>query len=152
MAVAASSSEVPTRPSWRRRLAGVSGVGLLAAAGALVGRVPTPFVVPAMVALLAGIDLGSGVIAKSWAASHSAWLMAGGSAMYLVMFWVYGISLRFGELSTVTIGWVVLVTVGDMALDKFHYQVQFPPSKWLAAMLAVALLGYLLVDTGHRSA
>ena len=52
----------------------------------------------------------------------------------------------FGELSTTTIGWVVLVTVGNMALDKAPYRVNFPTSKWLAAMLAVAVLAYLLID------
>ena len=84
-----------------------------------------------MVVLLAGIDLVSGVVAKSWADTHSGWLMLAGCAMYLVMFWIYGVSLRFGELSTITVGWVVLVTVGNMVLDKFRYQVNFPPpSGW----------------------
>jgi hypothetical protein len=40
----------------------------------------------------------------------------------------------------------VLVTVGNMALDKIHYQVNFPTSKWLAAIRAVALVADLLVD------
>jgi hypothetical protein len=134
------------RPSWRRRLVGASGVGLFAAAGSVVGRLPAPAIVPIMVVLLAGIDLVSGVVAKSWAASHSGWLMLAGCAMYLVMFWGYGVSLRFGELSTITLGWVVLVTLGNLALDKFRYQVNFPTSKWLVAILIVALLVYLLVD------
>jgi hypothetical protein len=102
----------------RRRLAGAFGIVLIAAAGAVVGRLPTAAIVPVMVVLLAGIDLVSGVVAKSWADTHSGWLMLAGCAMYLVMFWIYGVSLRFGELSTITVGWVVLVTVGNMALDK----------------------------------
>jgi hypothetical protein len=141
------------RRSSRRRLVGALGVGLIAAGGVVVGRLPTAAIVPVMVVLLAGIDLVSGVVAKSWATTHSGWLMLAGCAMYLVMFWIYGVSLRFGELSTITIGWVVLVTVGNMALDKIHYQVNFPTSKWLAAILAVALLAYLLVDVrGSESA
>ena len=44
--------------------------------------------------------------------------MLAGCAMYLVMFWIYGVSLRFGELSTITVGWVVLVTVGNMAVGQ----------------------------------
>jgi hypothetical protein len=134
------------RVAWRRRLVGASGVGLIAATGAVVGRLPAVAVVPVMVVLLAGIDLVSGVLAKSWAATNSGWLMLAGGAMYLVMFWGYGVSLRFGELSTITIGWVVIVTVGNMALDKFRYQVNFPTSKWLVAILIVALLVYLMVD------
>jgi hypothetical protein len=137
----------------RRRLAGAFGIVLIAAAGAVVGRLPTAAIVPVMVVLLAGIDLVSGVVAKFWADTHSGWLMLAGCAMYLVMFWIYGVSLRFGELSTITVGWVVLVTVGNMALDKVHYQVNFPTSKWLAAILAVALLAYLLIDVrGSESA
>jgi hypothetical protein len=141
-----TTPDVARRPAWRRRLVGASGVGLLAAAAAVVMRLPAAAVVPVMVLLLAGIDLVSGVVAKSWAASHSGWLMFAGCAMYLVMFWGYGVSLRFGELSTITIGWVVIVTVGNMALDKFRYQVNFPTSKWLIALLVVALLAYLMMD------
>jgi hypothetical protein len=40
----------------------------------------------------------------------------------------------------------VLVTVGNMPLDEIHYQVNFPTSNWLAAVLAVVLLAYLLID------
>jgi hypothetical protein len=141
-----TTTEVTRRPAWRRRLAGASGVGLLAAAAALIMRLPAAAVLPVMVLLLAGIDLLSGVVAKSWVASHSGWLMFAGCAMYLVMFWGYSATLRFGELSTITIGWVVLVTVGNMALDKFRYQVNFPTSRWLVALLVVALLAYLLMD------
>jgi hypothetical protein len=141
---ATSDGRRPHRP----RLAGAFGIVLIAAAGAVVGRLPTAAIVPVMVVLLAGIDLVSGV-----ADTHSGWLMLAGCAMYLVMFWIYGVSLRFGELSTITVGWVVLVTVGNMALDKVHYQVNFPTSKWLAAILAVALLAYLLIDVrGSESA
>lgn len=141
------TAEAAGRPAWRGRLAGATAVAGLAAAGTLLGRLPAPVVVPVMVIVLAAIDLASGVVAKSWVASDSVWLMAGGFAMYLVMFWLYGVTLRFGELSTITVGWVVLITVGNMALDKFHYQVAFPVSKWIAALGAVALLVYLLVDT-----
>ena len=72
----------------RRRLAGAFGIVLIAAAGAVVGRLPTAAIVPVMVVLLAGIDLVSGVVAKSSADTHSGWLMLAGCAMYLVMFWI----------------------------------------------------------------
>ena len=35
-----------------------------------------------------------------------------------------------------------------MVLDRFHYGVHFPVSKWVAAALVVVLLGYLLADSG----
>jgi hypothetical protein len=72
--------------------------------------------------------------------------------LFILLFWIYGISLRFGELSTVTIGWVVLITVADMGLDRFVYRVHFPPSKWVAAFAAVALLAYLCTDSPDPTA
>jgi hypothetical protein len=101
-----------------------------------------------LVVLLAGIDIVSGVVAKGWAGTHSRWLLIGGCALYLIMFWIYGVTLRFGELSTVTIGWVVLVTVTNMALDRFVYQLHFSTSRWLAAGAAVVLLTYLFASPG----
>ena len=47
----------------------------------------------------------------------------------------------------------MLVTVGNMTLDEVHYRVNFPTFKGLAAMLAVAVPAYLLIDArGSESA
>ena len=67
-----------------------------------------------------------------------------GLALSLVLFWLYGLSLRHGHLSTITIGWVVAVTCADLVIDRFGFGVQLLASKWAAALGAVALLGYLL--------
>jgi len=87
--------------------------------------------------------MSSGVVAKGWAGTSSRWLLLGGCAIYVVLFWLHGLSLRIGQLSTITIGWVVIVTVANMALDHFVYDVQFPLPKWLAALAALLLLVYL---------
>jgi hypothetical protein len=108
-------------------------------------RVPAAVIVPVMIVVLAGIDIVGGVVAKSWALGRSPWAFAAGAVLFVLLFWVYGMSLRHGALSTITIGWVVLVTLADLGLDRFHYDVHFPLSKWIAALAAVALLAYLLV-------
>jgi hypothetical protein len=110
----------------RRRPAGAFGIVLIAAAGAVVGRLPTAAIVPVMVVFLAGIDLGSGVVVESWPDTHSGWLMLAGCAMYLVRFWMYDVSLRFGELSTIIVGWVVLVTVSNMGFGQSSLPGELP--------------------------
>jgi hypothetical protein len=59
---------------------------------------------------------------------------------------------RLGQLPTITIGWVVMVTVANMTLDRYVYRVQFPVSKWLAAIGAVMLLVYLFAGRNDSSA
>ena len=135
------------RHAARRRLRNVSGLGILSALAMSSARVPAVVIVPVMILVLAGVDIAGGIVAKSWALGRSPWMLAAGVTLFALLFWIYGVSLRHGELSTITIGWVVLVTLADMGLDRFHYGVHFPTSKWIAAFGAVALLVYLLVGT-----
>lgn len=94
--------------------------------------------------MLAGLDFVIGLVAKSWSTSGSWTALGPGLALSLVLFWLYGISLRHGHLSTITIGWVVAVSCADLVIDRFGFGVQLLPSKWAAALGAVVLLGYLL--------
>lgn len=150
-AIDAIDAAASLKRRWSRRRAGGVAIALLVPFGALVTKLPAVVLVPVLVVVLAGIDLVAGVIGKSWAASHSAWTMAAGCALYGVLFWLYAISLRHGELSTVTIAWVVLLTVGDMLLDRFYYNVHFGTPKWLAAGAAVLLLAVLLTPDVDES-
>jgi hypothetical protein len=129
------------------RLRQISVLGVFTSVAMVSARVPAVVIVPVMIVVLAGIDIVGGVVAKSWALGRSPWAFAAGAVLFVLLFWVYGMSLRHGELSTITIGWVVLVTLADMGLDRFHYDVHFPPSKWIAALGAVALLAYLLIGS-----
>lgn len=129
------------------RLRQITVLGVFSSVAMVSVRVPAVIIVPVMIVVLAGIDIVGGIVAKSWALGRSPWAFAAGVVLFVLLFWVYGMSLRHGELSTITIGWVVLVTLADMGLDRFHYDVHFPLSKWLAALGAVALLAYLLIDT-----
>jgi hypothetical protein len=134
-----------------RRLAGSAGIGVLAIVASWISRLPSAAVLPITIVLLGVIDIVSGVVAKGWAGSNSRWLLVGGCAMYVVMFWLHGLSLRVGQLSTITIGWVVMVTVANMTLDRFVYRVQFPIGKWLAAAAAVLLLVYLFAGRNEST-
>ncbi len=116
----------------------------LAVVAAGLERIPAAYAVPVLVLLLAGVDFVIGLAAKSWSSSGSLVALVPGLVLSLLLFWLYGISLRRGHLSTITIGWVVAVTCADLLIDRFGFGVQLPPSKWAAAVGAIALLGYLL--------
>ncbi len=132
----------------RDRVVSTSLFAGLIGGGALATRLPSSVAVLVMMVVLAAIDVVGGVLAKSWSIGGSWTIFAFGCAVYLGLFWLYGLSLRIGQLSTVTIGWVVLVTLADMALDRFHYNVHYPTSKWVAAFVAVGMLAYLVTGNG----
>jgi hypothetical protein len=131
----------------RTRWLGAAGLGLLGLGTSLLGRLPAAAALPVLVIAITILDVVASVVAKSWALGNSLWVLVTGCSLYVIVFWIYGISLRFGNLSTVTIAWVVLITVSDMALDRFYYGVHLPASRWLAAAAAVALLVYMLAPT-----
>jgi hypothetical protein len=129
-----------------RRLALVPALAVVAVFGWISGR-PAVFLVPSLIGLLAAVDFLLGLVAKSWSNSSSALTLVLGLALSGLLFWLYGVSLRHGHLSSITLGWVVLLTVADLLVDRFRFGVQLSPSKWLAAVGAVALLGYLLAPS-----
>lgn len=139
------TAEVAAVRARSARIRPAAALGVFTSVAMVSVRVPAVVIVPVMIVVLAGIDIVGGIVAKSWALGRSPWAFAAGVVLFVLLFWVYGMSLRHGELSTITIGWVVLVTLADLGLDRFHYDVHFPLSKWIAALAAVALLAYLLV-------
>ena len=115
-------------------------------------RLRTTTCAAAMVAL-AGLDVLGSVLAKEWAErQRGVWFLAG-LATFGVLFAVYAASLRVAELSAVTFGWIVLLQVGVLLLDRFRYGVALPPAKWLAIAVFLALQAYLvLAPTGGTDA
>ena len=105
--------------------------------GALVATI-------AMVAL-AGLDLLGAFAAKEWAEHRSPAPMLVGLAAFGVLFWVYASSLQYAELALVTMGWVVLLQVGLVVLDRVRYGVELPPGKWVAIVVVLAAQSYLLL-------
>jgi len=129
-----------------RRLVLLPVLAVVGVCGWLTGR-PAVLLVPSLIGLLAAVDFLLGLVAKSWSSSSSAIMLALGLALSGLLFWIYGLSLRHGHLSSITLGWVVLLTVADLLVDRFRFGVQLSPSKWLAAAGAVVLLGYLLAPS-----
>lgn len=95
--------------------------------------------------LLAGLDLLGAVAAKEWSRSGSPAPLAGGVAAFLVLFWVYASSLQYAELAVVTLGWIVVLQVGLLALDHLRYGVRLPLGSWVAVTVILLAQTYLLL-------
>ncbi len=106
---------------------------------------PLPVVAVLAMAALAGLDLLGAVAAKHWAEEGSRWALAGGLASFVVLFWVYASSLRYAELAVVTMGWIVLLQVGILVVDRMHFGVALPTGKLVAVVIALAAQGYLVL-------
>ena len=97
------------------------------------------------IVLLAGLDLLGAVMARRYA-DHRSWLaLVGGGAVFVTLFWVYGRSLAYAELATITFGWVVLLQVGVIVIDRFTSHTSIATGKLVAMVAIVVLQGYLLL-------
>ncbi|MDH4075538.1 MAG: hypothetical protein OEW29_06325, partial [Acidimicrobiia bacterium] len=81
---------------------------------------------------LAVLDLIGAVLARHWADHRALVSLVGGMAVFALLFVVYGRSLDYAELSTVTIGWVAFLQIGVVLLDRFDGGVAIPPHKLIA--------------------
>jgi multidrug transporter EmrE-like cation transporter len=106
----------------------------------------SPFVVAAVaMVLLAGLDLAGAYAAKEAVARRSPAYAAAGIALFVLLFWVYSSSLQYAELGPVTLGWIVVLQVGVVLLDRFHYGQPVPRGHWAAIVLIIAAQAYLLL-------
>jgi Zn-dependent protease with chaperone function len=95
--------------------------------------------------LLALLDLGGAYAAKEAALRRSLPFAVLGAFLFLALFWVYASSLRYAELSLVTLGWVVLLQVGVVLLDRLHYGTPVSRGQWAAVAIVLAAQAYLLL-------
>jgi len=93
---------------------------------------------------LAGLDFAGAICAKEWADRGRLIMFGTGLVAFIVLFVVYARVLKFAELSTVTIGWVVFLQVGVVLLDVVHYDVQMPRGKFVAIAVILLLQVYLI--------
>jgi hypothetical protein len=106
---------------------------------------PLPLVAVSAMFLLAVLDFAGALAAKEWADGGSPrWLFAG-LGCFLLLFYVYAASLQYGELATVTMGWIVLLQVSLLVLDHVRYDVVLPPTRWVAIGLILVLQAYLVL-------
>lgn len=106
---------------------------------------PVPVVATIAMVCLAGLDLVGAVFAKEWAANGSVRALVLGAGAFLVLFWVYASSLRYAELALVTMGWVVMLQVGLVLVDRWRYGVELPTGKWVAIGVVLVAQAYLVL-------
>jgi hypothetical protein len=106
---------------------------------------PQPVVATVAMVVLAILDLGGSLAAKEAVERHSVGLALTGAAMFLLVFWVYISSLEVAELSAVTFGWIVILQIGVVLVDRFHYKSQLAPGTWLACAVLLAAQAYLIM-------
>lgn len=113
---------------------------------------PVPVVATVAMVLLAGLDLVGALFAKEWAENGNIRALVLGAGAFLVLFWVYASSLKYAELALVTMGWVVMLQVGLVLIDRWRYGVELPAGKWVAIGVVLVAQGYLLLAPGVERA
>lgn len=108
--------------------------------------VPRVFVLATAMATLAALDFGGALLAKQWADNGSRLCFLIGLLTFVVLFAVYATSLKTAELSVVTMGWVVLLQVGLVLIDRFRYDVSISTEKWAVIVAILCLQAYLILD------
>lgn len=106
---------------------------------------PVPLVATLAMAALAGLDLVGAYAAKTWVEQQNTVALLVGALAFLVLFWVYASSLQYAELAVVTMGWIVLLQVGIVVIDRVHFGSTLPADKMAAIVVILAAQAYLLL-------
>jgi hypothetical protein len=110
--------------------------------------IPRTVVAVGAMLVLAGLDVLGAVLARRWAHGGSLVWFGAGVACFVVLFWVYGSSLRYADLVPVTFGWIAALQVGLMFIGGSGSYSAIPIRSWVAAGAIIALEGYLLATSG----
>jgi hypothetical protein len=110
-----------------------------------VDTLPRPVVAVGAMVVLAGLDLAGAVLAKHWSDRGSLISLLGGVAVFGLLFVVYGSSLAYAELATVTFGWVVILQIGVVLLQRVQDGVAIAPDRLVVMLAILALQGYLVL-------
>jgi low temperature requirement protein LtrA len=94
---------------------------------------------------LAGLDLAGALLASRWSTSREPVAMLLGIAAFGLLFVVYARGLSFATLTTVTLGWVVLLQVGVVVIDHLEQRTMPPPDRLAVIVIILALQGYLVL-------
>jgi hypothetical protein len=113
---------------------------------------PLPVVAALCMAALAGLDLLGALAAKEWAERQNTAALGLGALSFVVLFWVYASSLQYAELAVVTMGWIVLLQVGIVLVDRLHFGASLPVDKMAAVVVILAAQGYLLLAPSGTTA
>lgn len=113
---------------------------------------PLPVVATLAMTVLAGLDLLGAVAAKEWAEKQNATAALLGVLAFVLLFWVYASALQYAELAVVTMGWIVLLQVGVVIIDRVHFGNVLPADKIGALVIILVAQGYLVLAPGSASA
>lgn len=113
---------------------------------------PLPVVATLAMVALAGLDLIGAYAAKEWAEQKNTLALVLGALAFLVLFWVYASSLQYAELAVVTMGWIVLLQVGIVLIDRIHFGATLPAGKMAAVVIILAAQAYLLLAPSSTTA
>ena len=113
---------------------------------------PLPVVATLAMTVLAGLDLLGAVAAKERAERQNATAALLGVLAFVVLFWVYASALQYAELAVVTMGWIVLLQVGVVIVDRVHFGNMLPADKIGALVIILVAQGYLVLAPGSASA
>lgn len=106
---------------------------------------PVPVVASVAMAVLAGLDLLGAIAAKEWAEKQSIAAIAFGTIASVALFWFYASSLQYAELAVVTMGWIVLLQVGIIIVDRVHFGTMLSADKIGALIIILVAQGYLVL-------
>ena len=106
---------------------------------------PVPGVASVAMAVLAGLDLLGAIAAKEWAEKQSIAAIAFGTIASVALFWFYASSLQYAELAVVTMGWIVLLQVGIVIVDRVHFGTMLSADKIGALIIILVAQGYLVL-------
>jgi hypothetical protein len=95
--------------------------------------------------LLALLDVAGAVAAKEWAQHRLPVALVAGLVLAALLFLVYAATLQYASLTTVTFGWVVMLQVGVVLLDRFRYDEPMPAGTWVAVGVLILAQAYLLL-------
>ncbi len=113
---------------------------------------PLPVLATLCMVALAGLDLVGAFAAKEWAEKQNTTALGVGALAFLVLFWVYASSLQYAELAVVTMGWIVLLQVGILVIDRLYFGTSLPTGKLVAVFVILVAQGYLVLAPSAPSA
>ena len=108
---------------------------------------PEPVIVIVCMVALAGLDLLGALAAAEGLARRSNVLLVLGAISFLALFWFYASALQYAELAVVTFGWIVLLQVALVAVDRIRYGAQPTGGQWVAIGVVLAAQGYLVLSS-----
>jgi hypothetical protein len=101
--------------------------------------------------LLASLDFAGTMLAKEWTVHRATWQLAGGAVAFLALFVVLVFGLRYAEMSVLTLGWIVMLQLGLIAVDRSRYGIHLSLGGWVAVVAILVLQGYLLLGNATRA-